>query len=196
MFVTRLAKSSAIVTRLRNPAMTTSSTWAVRQWSRITRLNSSCDAKPLAVTTAVGMPASRANCSPRAVGLLEITSADLKLQSPGLDLLDQVLQRRAAAGNEHGNAEGIIIEWHGKRMQARSRRLQRDDRNVIDRNMAVKQGKAIPCGRSFFCQSPFGLCILSCRSDVSWFRDCLEQMVGSLVLTPPYLSFCRGTTRM
>ena len=54
MFVTRLAKSSAIVTRLRNPAMTTRSALAARQWSKTARLNSSCDAKHFGSTTAVG----------------------------------------------------------------------------------------------------------------------------------------------
>ena len=61
------------------------------------------------------MPASAANCRPRAVGIAGDDEADLDRQRARVDLLDQIAQRRAAAGDEDGDGQALAElsrGWH------------------------------------------------------------------------------------
>ena len=56
--------------------------------------------------TCVGMPAACGDLQPaRPAGLLEITSTISAVELTGRDLLEQILERRAAAGDEHDQSQ-------------------------------------------------------------------------------------------
>ena len=86
--------------------MQTRSAPACADGSKMRRLNSSAEPHSLRSTTAVGNPALRARSRPKASALLAIDQDDLGLEPAVGDAVDQVLQRRAGAAEEHGETDG------------------------------------------------------------------------------------------
>ena len=115
MLVTRLKKSGGIASRLRNPPITTTSAPAARQRSKIARLNSACDANVLRLDHRRGNAGLVGRtASPRAAANWKSPTRSSPCKRAGRDLSDQVAERRAAAGNQYGNANEVAVEksWH------------------------------------------------------------------------------------